>query len=312
MHTRTHINKFTFMPTDCALCGASDSRERYQITKYAQGALRFVTCCACGTIYQDPMPTQESMREFYHSENFFRSRRTEDQLTGYRDYDAEETIRMRNAERRLNRLESMFPNGKRLRILKIACGYGALVKLARDKGHRAEGIEFSEVMVTGARERYGIDLISADFLKHDFRAATYDAVLLYGAINNFLRPMDVVRKVYSILKPGGIYSVNHVWPGSVPELLLGRRYWIYRPPIIGLYPRREFEARQIKLGFEVAKSEYDVQYVTCDKLFGYLQINPVLKLIETLRLSELAFTIPIPGYTMVYFRKPPRPPEPTR
>lgn len=303
MDRKIEINRFSFVPTECALCGAADSEDRYCVTKFKQGELRFVTCKQCGTAYQDPMPSQESMQAFYHSGNFFKSKSTSEELTGYRDYDGEERIRQTNARRRLAEIEALFPSKSRIHILKVACGYGALVKHARDRGHVAEGIDFSLVMAEGAKRLYGIDLIVANFLDYDFGDRKYDAVVLYGAINNFLRPLDVARKVHALLVPGGYYVVNHVWLNSLPERILKDRYWIYRPPIIGLYPRKVFEQHHEALGFEVHKSRYDVQYLTLDKLFGYLQMKWVLRALGALRLPRFGFTLPVPGYGKVVFRK---------
>ena len=304
MTATIHTSPFTFVPTDCMLCGAADSRPRYTIEKYKQGALHFVTCNRCGTVYQDPMPDGKAMQAFYHSQSFFNAKATADMLTGYRDYDAEEQTRQRNARKRLDEVERLFPPGRTLRILKVACGYGALVALARQRGHDAEGIDYSAVMVDGARKRYGIDLIQADFLAYDFGPRRYDVVLLYGAINNFPRPLDVAGKALQLLEPGGFYIVNHVWTGSLPERLLRHRYWIYRPPIIGLYRRRAFESHHVQLGFQLYRSKYDVQYLTLDKLFGYLQSRPLVGLAQMLRIDRVGCTIPVPGYARVFLRKP--------
>ena len=192
------VNKFRFIPTTCMLCGSDNHRDHYVIDKYEQGKLYFVRCNHCGTRYQNPMPDQPSMAEFYHSQSFFSAKASSGPLTGYQDYDAQENIRHINARKRLAEIEGLFPAKKKLRILKVACGYGTLVKLARNCGHDAEGIDFSDVMVKGAKQRYDIDLIHADFLEYDFGDRTYDAVLLYGAINNFLRPLDVAQKAPSV------------------------------------------------------------------------------------------------------------------
>ena len=304
MSTETEIRKFTFVPTSCMLCGSSESQERYDVTKFEQGDLHYVTCAECGTAYQNPMPDNESMRAFYHSQSFFNCKSTGEELTGYRDYDGEDYTRRVNAKRRLDEIEALFPAKRPLRILKVACGYGALVSLAQERGHDAQGIDYSEVMVRGARESYGVEIIHADFLTHDFGDQTFDAIVLYGAINNFLRPLDVARRAHSLLRPGGYYIVNHVWLNSALERLLGKRYWIYRPPIVGLYPRREFERRHEALGFELARSIYDYQYLTLDKMFGYLQFRPVLRMVEALGMARLGFMMPIPGYARVFLRKP--------
>jgi SAM-dependent methyltransferase len=302
--SKIKVDSFRFVPAECNLCGATESRKRYTISKFRQGELHFVTCKNCGTAYQDPMPDQNSLKGFFQSQTFLSCTATSDVLTGYRDYDGEETTRQINARRRLLEIESMFPLGKKLSLLKVGCGYGTLVHQARERGHDASGIDFSAHMVRGAKQRYALNLIHDSFLTHDFGQLKYDVVLLYGAINNFLKPLDVARKVFLLLKPGGLYGVNHVWLDSMPERLLGRHYWIYRPPIVGLFPRKQFIEYHLDLGYEREISKRDAQYLTFDKLFGYLQFRPMIQLTQILRISGVGITIPVPGYERVIFRKP--------
>ena len=139
------------------------------------------------------------MREFYHSESFFNSTAAGGIFTGYQDYDADEYIRERNAEIRIQEVESLFEKNKKLDLPKIACGYGTLLKIARKKGHNAEGIDLSDVMVKNAKQKYNLKIIHNDFLKHDFGSRKYDAIILYGALNNFLSPIDVAKKIYGLL-----------------------------------------------------------------------------------------------------------------
>lgn len=243
------------------------------------------------------------MRRFYESESFFNSKSSGEALVGYRDYDAEENVRRRTARSRLQEIESLFPPNEKLKLLKIACGYGTLVKLARDRGHMAEGIDISEAMVKKAREVNGLNLIQANFLDHDFGSQKYDVILLYGAINNFLKPLEVAEKIFGLLKPGGFYITNHMWLNSAPEKIQGKSYWIYRPPIVAIFPRKEFKRRHEALGFEVEKTKSDTQYHSLDQIFGFIQIRSLIKLVELLRIGRFGLTMPTPGYEKVFFKK---------
>lgn len=294
---------FVFEPASCPLCDAEQHTERYVIDRFKQGTLRYVNCAGCGTAYQNPRPDQESMRRFYHSTSFYSSRESGGALVGYRDYDADEVIRIRNAQRRLREIEGLFEPGKRIRLLKVACGYGTLVKLMRDKGHPAEGLDFSEVMAARAKERYGIGLINDDFLTHDFGAKRYDVIGLFGAINNFLNPVDVARRVHELLEPGGFYIVNHMWLSSLPEKFQGRNYWIYRPPIVAVYPRQAFREYHCRLGFEVHRARYDVQFATLSKALGFLHFNRLTAAVEGAGIGGWGVTLPLPGYEKVFFKK---------
>ena len=204
------LNRFTFEKSTCPICDGEDAKLRHEIKKYDQGDLTFVTCRQCGTVYQNPRPNQESLHGFYTSENCFSSSGEDKKFVGWMDYDAEEPTRQKNAAYRMRETEALFPVGQKLKILKIACGYGTFIKLARDAGHDATGIDFSEVMVAAAKKRYDVPLIHANFMEHDFGNERFDVVLFYGAINNFPKPVEVGRKVLEILniKPNPVSPID--------------------------------------------------------------------------------------------------------
>jgi len=297
------VNRFTFVPATCPICEADDARPRHVITKYAQGELTFVTCNRCGTVYQNPCPDAASMQQFYLSQNFFSASRGSGRLVGYLDYDAEEQTRQRNAAYRLKELEGFFPPGQKLKILKVACGYGTFVKAALDAGHDATGLDASKAMVDGARERYGIELIHSPFLDHDFGAERFDAVLLYGAITNFHHVARVGQRINEILKPGGLYLSNFVEPDTLLERIQGAKFWLYRPPVIGLWSARAFIEQHRTFGMDVAACRSDVQWASLGKLAGHIQIDWLTRALRTLHLHDRHVRVPPFGSVKVVLRR---------
>ena len=298
------LNQFAFEQSTCPICDSQDARARHRIKKYDQGELTFVTCRQCGTVYQNPRPDQKSLHRFYTSENCFTSSGDDNKFVGWLDYDAEEPTRQKNAAYRLAETEALFPVGRKLKILKIACGYGTFIKHARDAGHDATGIDFSEVMAAATKERYDVTLIHANFLVHDFGDERYDVVLFYGAINNFQKPVDVGRKVLQVLNPGGYYLTNFVEPDSIIERVQGAGFWLYRPPIVGLWKAGPFVDAHTALGFEKSEVRRDIQWAPLKKLIGYLQIQPLIRLIRALRMENIFLKLPTPGYKKIILRKP--------
>ena len=299
------LNKFVFQPTSCPICEHDKSETHHVITRFEQGNLKFVRCHNCGTVYQNPRPDATSMHAFYESQNFFRGSEGKNQFVGYVDYDADEQIRLKNAYYRLKEVEQMFSAGRKLNILKIACGYGTFVKVANDAGHYAQGIDFSNVMVDGARQRYGIELIAANFLEHDFGDETFDCILLYGAINNFVDILALGRKVSELLAPGGIYLSNFIETGSLIERIQKSHFWLYRPPIIGIWSAANFINAHTPFGLQLHKLFSDVQWVTIGRLAGYLQSWRLLKLLSWAGLHNVFLRIPTPGYVKVALRRKP-------
>jgi SAM-dependent methyltransferase len=298
------LNRFVFEPSACPICDSQDAHARHKIKKYDQGELTFVTCRSCGTAYQNPRPNQESLHGFYTSENCFTASGEGKKFVGWLDYDAEEPTRQKNAAYRLVETEALFPAGQKLKILKIACGYGTFIKHARDAGHDATGIDFSKVMVAATKDRYDVTLVHANFMEHDFGDERYDVVLFYGAINNFQKPVEVGRKVLEILNPGGYYLTNFVEQDSIIERVQGAGFWLYRPPVVGLWKAAPFADAHTALGFKLIGIRQDIQWAPIKKLIGYLQVKVIIRIVRLLRMEDVFLKIPTPGYKKIILRKP--------
>ena len=296
-----HTNRFTFVDAECPICGGRDAAPRHCIRRFEQGDLTFVTCRQCGTVYQDPCPDEQSMRDFYMSQNFFQADKGS-RLVGYIDYDAEEETRRRNAAFRLKEIERHFPAGRRLQILKVACGYGTFVKQARDAGHDATGLDASEAMVAGARARYGIELIHSPLLDHDFGDTRFDVVILYGALGNLRDVPAVGSRIHQLLKPGGLYFSNFTEPDSIIERIQGAGFWLYRPPVLGLWPARAFVALHERLGMRLVATMPDVQWASLGKLAGHVQAGWLSGLLRRAGVANTHIKLRVPGSVKIVLR----------
>lgn len=96
-------------------------------------------------------------------------------------------------------------------ILDFGCGPGRDLKVFRDLGHVAVGLEGAERFVAMAREFSGCEVWHQDFLKLDLPAARFDGVYANAAL--FHVPTQelprVLGELHTTLKPGGVlFSSN--------------------------------------------------------------------------------------------------------
>jgi len=125
-------------------------------------------------------------------------------------------------------IESVFRNyaqGPVKTILDLGCGTGNhTLPLAR-RGYRVMGVDFSEQMLTRAREKAAaieipVGCVAPTFVQGDVRSADvgqpFDAVLMMFAVLGYLLTNDDVlgalRTVRRHLRPGGLF-VCDVWYG---------------------------------------------------------------------------------------------------
>ena len=138
---------------------------------------------------------------------------------GTRDHDVNQN---RNAL-----LEHLHGQG-RFRILDFGCGPGRDLKVFRDAGHEAIGLEGAERFVQLARQYSGCEVWQQDFLSLELPADYFDGVFANAAL--FHVPSQelarVLKELWATLKPSGVlFSSNP--RGDNEEGWNGERYGVY-------------------------------------------------------------------------------------
>ena len=95
------------------------------------------------------------------------------------------------------------------RILDVGCGRGLMLADFVRRGWQAVGTEFSAELTEAVENRYGFPVHSAENLSDcGFDADFFDVVTLWHSLEHLTRPIDTLREVHRILKPGGIVVIE--------------------------------------------------------------------------------------------------------
>ena len=182
---------------------------------------------------------------------------------------------------RLKTIEKFNP--EKGRLLDIGCALGFFVKLARDRGWDAEGIEVSDFAVDWAIKNLNIRVYRGDFLDLNLESG-YSAITIYFVLEHFKNPLMAVRKVYNLLKPGGVLAIaipsrggilyrmnrrefldshpdDHYFdttPGNLKRFLAGFGFKVVRIKATGIHPERFFSVFGLKKVPGILKMFYRV------------------------------------------------------
>jgi SAM-dependent methyltransferase len=144
------------------------------------------------------MPDEEiSRRTLEHYDS-----RAEDFWQGTRDHDVSQ-----NTTALLKHIEGASP----FTILDFGCGPGRDLKVFKDSGHEAVGLEGSARFAAMAREYSGCEVLEQDFLKLELPPARFDGVFANASLFHVPgRELPrVLRELHAALKPGGVlFSSN--------------------------------------------------------------------------------------------------------
>ncbi len=174
------------------------------------------------------------------------------------------------------------------RLLDVACGQGDLHTLARARGVEAYGLDLAETALRAGRRRGGEGFLLADGERLPFPGACFDYVTNIGSLEHFPDPLQGVREMARVLRPGGeawvllpnTYSIL----GNVWTALRQGRSGEDHQPIQRYAARREWEEVLEEGGLRVrrvVKYERERPRTREDLLWYLRHPKPLVRLLLT-------------------------------
>ena len=96
-------------------------------------------------------------------------------------------------------------------VLDVACGTGVLIPDYLARGASVTAIDIAPNMAAIAREKfekYGVEVLCGDVETTEFEKQ-FDCIVVYNAFPHFPDPEGLIRRLASLLKPGGTLTVAH-------------------------------------------------------------------------------------------------------
>jgi 2-polyprenyl-3-methyl-5-hydroxy-6-metoxy-1,4-benzoquinol methylase len=186
---------------------AQEGAEGYLIPGKQWG--RHVKCKDCHLVYMNPIEKVSKTNEYYHNARNTHAPTIRDSY-------------LRTAKSQVN-LVKKHANGTNL--LDIGCAQGFFLFSALQAGYKVKGIEISQDAAEYAKTEFGLDVAAKAFEELQFPGNHYDVVTLWQVLEHVPYPLDILREVRRILKPGGLLAVSTPNITGLPSKLLRTKWW---------------------------------------------------------------------------------------
>ncbi len=237
-----------------------------------------VKCANCEIIFVDEPISQQEINDYYKI--------SEDPL-----YLAEQKARKATFTHYLNKLGKKI--GKKGKLLDIGTNTGLFVKVAKDSGWNASGLEPNKEAVAFAKKNFNLDLISKPFEENSIPKESYEVVTMWDVIEHFTDPISELKKVYQTLKPNGVFAFSTVDPESLVAKIRGSSWPWYMEMHRVLLSPKVVEHYLKQSGFKEVTFTPHFRFFSLGyaaKMLG--SIHPVLgnvssKIVNTLGISKI-------------------------
>lgn len=89
------------------------------------------------------------------------------------------------------------------RLLDIGCGFGGYIQAFEDEGASVVGLDLTPLDMPGRQ------IILGDALTTPTAEATFDIVVCASLIEHVAEPLELLKEIWRILKPGGIFYLSY-------------------------------------------------------------------------------------------------------
>jgi SAM-dependent methyltransferase len=231
-------------PPSCRICGGRTNSAGIVYGRFSQRDYHLARCPACGYAFiVDPWL---DYAEIYNDRYY--DGQGADPLVDYRFEleHPERSIRRYEWDGLVTVIDDLCGGPQPLRRwLDYGCGNGCLVRHLRNR-HAAEAFGFDEGSITAAARDRGIPLLTAEDLAAE--AGTFDVVTAVEVIEHTLDPVAELRRIHSLLRPGGLLFLTTGNAQPYAHKLVNWRY--VRPEIhISYFEPRTLERTLVQAGF---------------------------------------------------------------
>ncbi|MBF0536644.1 MAG: class I SAM-dependent methyltransferase [Nitrospirae bacterium] len=138
-------------------------------------------------------------------------------------------------------------------LLDVGCGTGWIAKIWKEHGFDVVGLEPSSSRGDVARQRYGIKIIP-DRIENLGIEKKYDVIVMRHVIEHFREPYEVLVKLRSLLREGGIIIITVPNIDCVGRILFGARWSWILPYHCNFFNPQTLSQILDRAGFSILKS----------------------------------------------------------
>jgi SAM-dependent methyltransferase len=122
------------------------------------------------------------------------------------------------------------------RLLEVGAGSGGFVRVALARGWKADATEVSESGLQALRAT-GATVFAGDLASGNYGDAQFDLVVSLEVIEHLPAPLDHVREMWRVTRPGGLLVLTTPNFNSLSRRYLGIRWRVIDPEHLGYFTR---------------------------------------------------------------------------
>lgn len=222
------------------VCHVCEGARVYYV--FSTSGYRVVRCDDCGLVFLNPQPSDAELAGIYDA-NYFLGSDTE----GGRQAVSE--TKLATAQLYLSEIGRYYGPEKG-RLLEIGCGDGDFLVLAESEGWQVTGIEYSQTARETAQRRLKAgEVLCGELSSVGVPDAQFDLCVISDVLEHVRSPLDFLRHIHRVLKPGGALFVATPSTDSWSARFLRQNWMEFKAEHLTYFDRKTLQTCLLKTGF---------------------------------------------------------------
>jgi glycosyltransferase involved in cell wall biosynthesis/2-polyprenyl-3-methyl-5-hydroxy-6-metoxy-1,4-benzoquinol methylase len=302
----------TFQPNErhpvnaCLVCKGAKLYYLFSISDH-----RIVRCDDCGLLFINPQPSDAELSQIYGADYFLGSGSETGRHTVSEIKQATAKLYLADIRRYCD-----FKNG---RLLEVGCGDGDFLVCAEAEDWNVTGVEYSAAACEKTRQRLKAGKVFCGELSSaGLEAQQFDLCVISDVIEHVRSPLDFLKEIHRVLKPGGALFIATPSMDSWSARLMRQKWMEFKAEHLTYFNRDNLQTALFKSGFHqvIVKTGWKVlnfDYVRMHfDRFPVPLVTPFLNFISSFLPKKLQLRrqrIAASGI-MIFSRKTEAPPQP--
>jgi 2-polyprenyl-3-methyl-5-hydroxy-6-metoxy-1,4-benzoquinol methylase len=287
----------SYDPTLCSRCGSGDYS-----TVVLGPTIPIIKCSSCGLMRQgwvsESIKHSRIFVDYAGGEERFKKQKAEKEAAQQGDF-----LKIADA------LQTFLPDkGK---ILEIGCAMGTTLNGFKQRGWQAVGVEPEAWCAEIARKRYGLEVISSPFQEAGLPKESFDAVLLLHVIEHVCDPLQALRDIRDLVRPGGYLVLETPRYDTLTFRLLRGRERSVIADHLHYFTRKSMLEMCRDAGFSADRVDAVGRTVTLDRLSFYLAklsrsyraARVINRLSDSMQLSNVRIHVNLHDMMRLYLKR---------
>lgn len=244
---------------------------------FTSAEYRIVRCQDCGLVFVNPQPGDEELARIYDANYFLGS---EERMT------SQAVSAMKQATAKLYLAEISRYHGHRPgRLLEIGSGDGDLLALAEGGGWQVTGVEYSPAACEKIRQRlkHG-DVRCGELYQAGLAGDQFDLCVISDVLEHVRAPLDFLREIHRLLKPGGTLFIATPSIDSWSARLMRQQWMEFKVEHLTYFDRQTLQTALFRSGFRQVIINPGWKILSLDYIKMHFERYPVPLFTPALRL----------------------------